>query len=260
MPRIVRTILPKIRKSLRQHGVLRTAWSCFAGPYQLLQHYRQTQRDYRIHHFHDEFDRMHKVETAKRVHLTDLHIESPNWIYADGYWPTPPDLVREALSSLEMRHERFTFIDLGSGKGRVLLLASEYPFRRILGVEFSPELHAIAQENIRRYQSSTQKCRDITSCCMDFTAFRFPDEPLFVFLYNPSSREITSAVASNLAQSIRHSPRPLWVMYVTPAYDVFASGGPLGLRQVKKKDRYALYSNCDEQPFGPESTTSVGLA
>jgi tRNA G46 methylase TrmB len=244
MPRITKTILPKIRKSLRQKGMLRTAWDCALGPYQLFRTYRQTQKDYRLLDAPSEFDRKHNVETSQRVHMTDLRIDSPNWIYADGYWPTPPGIVRDALFGLEIRYEDFTFIDLGSGKGRVLLLASEYPFRRIVGVEFSAELHAIAEENIRRYRSATQKCRNIDSCCMDFTLFQLPQEPVFLFLYNPSSREITLSLANNLARSLREHPRPAWVVYVTPTYDVFSSGEPLSLRLVKSGKQYALYSNC----------------
>lgn len=242
MPEIARTILPKIEKSLRTKGVLKTAWNCLLGPYHLLRAYRQTRRNYCIA-VPNEFDQEYNVETSQRVHMTDLRVDSPNWIYADGYWPTPPQVVRKGLSGLGIKYEEFTFIDLGSGKGRVLLLASEYPFRRIIGVEFSPELHAIAQENIRRYKSSTQKCRDISSFCMDFTVFQLPDEPLFVFLYNPSSQEVTTTLANNLARSLREHPRPLWVMYVTPAYDVFSSGKPLNLRPVKSGQHFVLYSN-----------------
>ncbi|MGB8832498.1 MAG: hypothetical protein WCC95_10145, partial [Candidatus Sulfotelmatobacter sp.] len=186
-----------------------------------------------------------------RVHLTDLKIDSPNWIYADGYWPTPPDVFQDALSGLNSRHENLTFIDFGSGKGRVLLMASEFPFRKIIGVEFSSELHAIAEQNILRYKSATQRCRDVTSACTDFTQFPIPIDPLFVFLYNPSSREITSALADNIAQSMRQHPRELWVFYVTPAYDVFESGKPLALRKIKSHPKYAVYTNLPESPQQP---------
>jgi hypothetical protein len=243
MPHIAKTIVPRIKKSLRKKGVLRTAWACLLGPYYLIRSYRGTRRNYAAPGVPDEFDLKYGVETGTRVHLTDLKIESPNWIYAGGYWPTPPGVIRDALSNLGMNYEDFTFIDLGSGKGRVLLLASDYPFREIIGVEFSSELHAIAQDNIRRYQSSTQKCRRIVCQCMDFTQFQFPRVPLFVFLYNPSSEEITKALADNLARSLKENPRPLWVLYVTPTYDVFESGKPFSLQKIKSAEQYALYSN-----------------
>jgi SAM-dependent methyltransferase len=246
MPRVAKTILPAIRKSLRTRGLSATIWRCALGPYTLLRHYLKSRRLFVPNLEPDEFDRQHGIETSQRVHLTDLQIESPNWIYADGYWPTPPKVFQEALSALSSPPENLTFVDFGSGKGRVLLMASEFPFRTIIGVEFSSELNTIAQQNIRQYQSTTQKCRDITSICADFTQFPIPPEPLFVFLYNPSSQEITRALARNLAQSLREQPRELWILYVTPTYNVFESGDPFALRKVKSTPKYAVYTNLPE--------------
>jgi len=243
MPRLAKTILPRIKKSLQTRGVAATAWRCALGPYTLLRHYLKSRKIYLAPPKNDEFDRQHGIETSQRVHLSDLEVESPNWIYCEGYWPTPPDVFQDALSALKSKPEDLVFIDFGSGKGRVLLMASELPFRKIIGVEFSSELHAIAQQNILRYKSETQKCRDITLVCADFTQFPIPPDPLFLFLYNPSSSEITSALARNIAQSLREHPREVWVLYVTPAYDVFESGNPLALRKIKSTPKYAMYSN-----------------
>lgn len=243
MPRISRTILPRIKKSLQRRGLLGTAWQCVLGPYYLVTAHRRARKNYARRTEPDAFDVRYGVETGKRVALSDLRIPSRNWIYSDGYWPTPPEVVQEALSNLEIQHQNFVFLDLGSGKGRVLLLASEFPFRRIMGIEFSPELNEIARQNIARYKSDTQKCHEIASICMDFTEFHLPQEPLFVFLYNPSSEEITRRLATNLAQSIQERPRELWVLYVTPTYNVFDSGNPLKLRKVKTGKHYSLFTN-----------------
>lgn len=243
MPGISKTIVPRIRKSIAQRGVLRTAWHCLLGPYYLFQTYRRIQKNYRGHAGQNEFDLQHGVETSTRVHMTDLDIDSPNWIYAGGYWPTPPQVIQEMLSGLRIQYGDFVFVDLGSGKGRVLLSASEFPFRRIVGVEFSSELHAIAQENIRRYKSATQKCRDITSVCMDFTQFQLPPEPLVVFAYNPASEQIMATLAGNLMRSLKENPREIWVLYVSPTYDVFDSGEPLNLKRIKSTDKYSVYTN-----------------
>ena len=246
MPRLAKTIIPRLKNSIRNKGVLRTAWSVMLGPYRLLRNYQLTRRNYGDVTPH-AFDVRYGVETTKRVHLSDLEIESPNWAYAEGYWPTPPEVFEEALSGLDIAFEDYTFIDLGSGKGRVLLMASDYPFRQIIGVEFSKELQQVSEANIARYQSAMQKCKDVQSVCMDFTSFEFPGGPLFVFLYNPSSQAITYQLAENLAGAMKAQARPLWVLYVTPMYDVFTSGKPMRLRQVKAGQHYALYNNFEEQ-------------
>ena len=243
MPKIRKTILPRVKKALKERGVLKTVWACLRAPPYLIADYRKAKRNFERPAVQDEFDLSYGVETSTRVHLTDLKIDSPNWIYAGGYWPTSTEIIHEALSALPILYEDFVFVDFGSGKGRVLLQASDLPFRRIIGVEFSSELHNIAANNIGCYKSDTQKCREIESVCMDFTQFEIPREPLVAFLYNPSSEAITAVLANNIAQSLIENPRELWVVYVTPTYNVFEGGQPLDLRKLKVTDKYAIFSN-----------------
>lgn len=243
MPRLSRTIVPRIRKSLEKRGFSGTLWRCLRGPFILYNQYVKNRKHYVHQQVNDEFDRTHGIETSKRVALSDLKVDSPNWLYCEGYWPTPPEVFRAALKSVTSRYEDLTFIDFGSGKGRVLLMASEFPFRKIIGVEFSSDLHKIAEENIARYKSASQKCKDIVPICGDFTQIPIPAEPLLVFLYNPSSYEITAALAHNVAESVSRTPRELWVIYVTPAYDVFESGKPLALHKIHSTSKYAVYAN-----------------
>ena len=73
-----------------------------------------------------------------------------------------PELFREIINSLRIDFREFTFLDIGSGKGRALLLAAEYPFRRIVGVELMPELNSMAEENIRRFASQKRPCGERT--------------------------------------------------------------------------------------------------
>jgi len=230
-----------VRQSLKKRGVLGTVWRCLLGPYYVVRNCRRIRRNYGRSLTPDSFDLTHGIETTSRVHLTDLNIESPNWIHAGGYWPSPTDLVKEALSELKIRYEDFVFVDFGSGKGRVLLIASELPFRKVIGVEFSAELHAIAQQNIRAYKSATQKCKDIELVCMDFTQFAIPNDPLVAFLYNPADEQIMNALVNNMMRSVEGCPRELWVIYVTPSYKVFDTRPKL--RKLKASERYALYTN-----------------
>ena len=69
--------------------------------------------------------------------------------FHSAYQPTEPALFKEMMAYLKIDFQEFTFIDIGSGKGRVLLMAADYPFRRILGIELLPALHRVAQENLR---------------------------------------------------------------------------------------------------------------
>ncbi|MBV8894771.1 MAG: class I SAM-dependent methyltransferase, partial [Acidobacteria bacterium] len=96
-------------------------------------------------------------------------------VFHSAYEPTEPQSFHEMIRSLGIDYSQFTFLDLGSGKGRTLLMASEYPFRRIVGVELLPELHQVAEDNIRRYKPALGN--RVQSICADAARFEFPCEP-----------------------------------------------------------------------------------
>lgn len=136
------------------------------------------------------------------------------------YQPTEPALFQEMLATLEQKTHldfcQFTFLDLGSGKGRTLLMACDYPFRRIVGVELLPSLNQIAQENLRQYKSEAKRCDSLESVCADATAFALPDEPLVVYLFNPFPEPGLTQVVANLERSVSEHPRTVYVLYYNP--------------------------------------------
>jgi hypothetical protein len=123
------------------------------------------------------------------------------------------------MASLPIEFDKFTFVDLGSGKKRTLLMASEYPFRRIVGVELIAELHRAAEQNIRDYRSPTQRCVQVESMLADACEFVLPETPLVLYLFNPLPEAGLRRVIRNLEQSLEQSPRPVWMMYHNPAMD-----------------------------------------
>ena len=141
-------------------------------------------------------------------------------MFHSAYQPTEPAAFHEMLQALQQQggvaFEDLTFLDFGSGKGRTLLMASEYPFRRIAGIELLPSLHAIAQENILKYKSDSQKCFAIESICGDANEFVFPDEPLLVYLFNPLPESGMRRVLGRLALSLTEHPRPAYLVYHNP--------------------------------------------
>jgi len=136
------------------------------------------------------------------------------------YQPTEPALFQEMLEMLEQRTRlnfaEFTFVDLGSGKGRTLLMASDYPFHRIVGVELLPTLHGVAQKNLAAYKSDAQKCFELESICADATGFCLPAGPLLVYLFNPFPEAGLRHALGNLQQTLAENPRPAYVLYHNP--------------------------------------------
>ena len=186
------------------------------------------------------FDRYHRVNTSGRISLDKLRIDSRN--VAEGIWyePVSPSYFRQLIGELGINFENYFFIDFGSGKGRALFLAAEYPFARVLGVEFSPELHAVALQNIKTYRNSKQRCFQIESVCIDAVNYELPPVQSVLFFYSPFRESVMSKVMDNIMRSLKKSPRSVYVLYVgviSESIQVLKNSN-LSCREVKLRPDY----------------------
>jgi SAM-dependent methyltransferase len=160
------------------------------------------------------------------------------------YQPTEPGLFQEMMEALARQagfdFGRFTFLDLGSGKGRTLLMASDYPFRRIVGVELLASLHAIAEENLGQYKNDAQRCFALESICADATEFALPEGPLVVYLFNPFPESGLRRVVENLEQRVGEHPRAVYVLYHNPLLGHVLEGSSV-LRKVSGTHQYSIF-------------------
>ena len=185
-----------------------------------------------------DFDFDHHVDTTASNLATGIRLAGA--AAGAGYQPTDPDLFRAMLAQLKIDFPRFTFIDLGSGKGRALLLASEYPFRCIVGVELLPELHRIALDNIAQYQAAAQTSLPIESRCLDARTFVFPDEPTVLYLFNPLPEPALAAVLERFSASLAAHPRDAYVLYANPILQHLLSTSRSWVR-MSASLQYAIY-------------------
>ncbi|HEY1679277.1 MAG TPA: class I SAM-dependent methyltransferase [Candidatus Sulfotelmatobacter sp.] len=162
--------------------------------------------------------------------------------FHSAYQPTQPGEFKEMLEIVAQHVDLpdFTFLDLGSGKGRTLLMASEYPFRRIAGVELLPALHEIGRENIARYKSESQKCFAIESICADATTFHLPEGPVVVYLFNPFPEAGLRRAAANITASLRENSRPMFVVYHNPQLEKVFADDPAWLK-IAGTHQYSIF-------------------
>jgi len=165
-------------------------------------------------------------------------------VFHSPYQPTEPALFCEMLDALRqhgsVNFADFVFLDLGSGKGRTLLMASDYPFRRIVGVELLPSLHAICRENLSHYKSDSQKCFALECFCADATLFPFPEDPLLVYLFNPFPEPGLRRALGNLSKSLLQRPRPLYVLYQNPQLEhLFTEAG--NFNKITGTHQYSIF-------------------
>lgn len=168
------------------------------------------------------WDLIHGVDTCGDLPLANLSFESENKSPGLEYQSHHPAIIRNAFSSLKIRYQDFTLVDFGCGKGRVLLVASEFPFRRIVGLEFAPQLADIARTNIKNYRSLNRQCLEIEAITADATQYQLVREPQVLYFFSPFARQVLDQVVENIERSLQESPRELLVLF----------SGVLGMRDA----------------------------
>lgn len=153
----------------------------------------------RFHQFFDaRFDRRHGIETAQGRDLEDLDIDSPNKALGVEYAPTPVTLLPLMLRAMKADGARQTFVDLGCGKGRVMVKAAAFGFRKLVGVEFAPELAETARRNLEHALKEKADIEwDVRQ--QDVVGFQPPESDLCVFAYNPFNGSVFDATLDILA-------------------------------------------------------------
>jgi SAM-dependent methyltransferase len=157
------------------------------------------------------FERALGIDTAGIVELDELKIED---FEREGYEGSGWLDLRRMLRPGEVRPGD-VFLDLGSGKGRVLMLAARYPFARVIGVEVSPQLNAIARRNIDASRRG-RKCRNVELVTADVLEYEIPDDVTVVYMYNPFRGATFDAVIAKLIASVDRSPRTVRLIYLNP--------------------------------------------
>jgi hypothetical protein len=164
--------------------------------------------------------------TKDPVPLAGLTIRGNNREHGHDYRPTPCALFDWTIAAIDHDLSRLTFVDHGAGKGRVLLLASQYPFHAIGGIEFAEELHDDATMNIAQFPRSRMKCRNVECVLDDASQVGAPDGEAVHFFFNPFSREVFGEVLGNIVVSYRKRPRRLYLILIEPiATDLIDNSG-----------------------------------
>jgi SAM-dependent methyltransferase len=167
------------------------------------------------------FDLRHGVRTAGIIPLERLQIRSKNKELGTFYVATPRYEFRSIIARLGIDPARYVFVDLGCGMGRVVLYAMEHGFSRVTGVEFSPELAAIARSNVEKY---SVRCRTPAQIVTgDAAEHALPKEPCVLWLFNPFQDAVTSQVLANVHEVFRAGNRDINIVW----YNVTPNARPL---------------------------------
>lgn len=165
-------------------------------------------------YFERRFDADNNVDTGGIIRLDGLNVVGDSKSSGFNFGSTPIKSFKAILTNLPSDLDDHVFIDIGSGKGRTLILASEYNFKRVIGVEFATDLHTIAVSNIRSYQSTTQKCEQIEAVCVNALSYELPQEKCVLYFFCPFEAEIFTRVFKNIIKSYVDNEREIYVVVV----------------------------------------------
>lgn len=157
------------------------------------------------------FERRFGIRTSGNVDLESLGVAGDDrWHYEPAEWR----VLSRVLKQRDVGPED-VFLDFGSGMGRVVLRAAQYGPKRVIGVELSDDLNAIARENVDRMRHRL-KCQDIELVTADALEYEVPGDATIVFFNNPFTGPTFSEVMQRLVSSLDQSPRRMRIIYRNP--------------------------------------------
>jgi hypothetical protein len=232
-----RDITGRFNRSVRRRGLFGTLKRAASRPWAIRTHRRIPVPD-------DNFDEVYNVDTGGIMPLANLNISSRNWIFGTFYGATNTDRFREMMAHLDFPLDDYTFVDFGSGKGKALLLAGQYPFKRVIGVEFAPELNEAARANLDSY-TGLRASGPIDVVDGDATTYPIPTGPVVIYLCNPFSEEVMAGVVENI-KAAATLDRPVYVLYFNPqaTQSIEAAGFQVLAQRDQEsplKQAYAVY-------------------
>jgi SAM-dependent methyltransferase len=161
------------------------------------------------------FDKKYSTDTTTRIDNKDLEISDPETRkLATIYRTTPERFIRHLISQLGIDYREYDFVDIGCGKGRVLLIASNYPFRSISGVEVSPAVYVVAKNNLQIYKCVEQKCFTIQIHNQDARKFEPSIANTVFYFYEPFDAIVLAAVLTKIASTLRGQGKSIYIVCV----------------------------------------------
>jgi predicted RNA methylase len=165
------------------------------------------------------FDAEHGVRTSGLVvgrHLKSGHAHDK---HATAYFGVAPSVFHKLMERWQRTRpaadiNETTFVDVGAGMGRAVLLAAEMPFRRVIGVELHPALVRVARRNVTAWRKAGRVKAPVRVVQADAVEFAFPAGPMVLFLFNPFGAVVMRRLLKRLARAFANRPDALDVLYV----------------------------------------------
>ena len=186
------------------------------------------------------FDRQHGTDTSGLLPGAQI-AEGTGIAFAEltAYYGVAPSILH-GLVDVWLREctpqqpiDRTVFLDVGAGKGRAMLLASQHPFLRVDGVELNAGLAGIATANMELWGRDPQAMTLAPWRLRqgDATRLPLPPEATLAYLFHPFETKLLRRFLRHVSRSLAQQPRVFDLMYVNAEHDSLLDREP-GLRRL----------------------------
>jgi len=170
-------------------------------------------------------EKKYMLDTVKIDNLQHQKIKSENLKRASIYQATNYFLIEHALDFLKKEQANLHLVDFGSGKGRIMVVAAYYGFKKITGIDFSQSLCNEAAINIEKIKPLFPST-DFEIICDDAVNYSIKDDDTIFFFFNPFDEVVMLQVVKNILASLKNDERKIYIVYVNPLHkDIFLSAG-----------------------------------
>jgi SAM-dependent methyltransferase len=165
------------------------------------------------------FDLEFGVRTSGLIAGRNLKCGSRADRHNTAYFGVAPSVFHEMIALWRRSKpagtiDQFTFVDVGAGMGRAVLLASEFPFRSVIGVELNPRLARIARKNVAHWKAAGLARAPVRVVCRDAVEFKIPPGPCVAFMFNPFGGPIMRRLLKTWSQTLARREDQLDILYV----------------------------------------------
>lgn len=211
MPKL-KTAWSKLRWSLAQRGLGGTLHFAFRRA-------RRQSEDTKpqVH----PFDGRYGVYTSGLIGGGDLRSGHRNDVFNTAYYGMAPSRFQRVMEYwiADETHpalEDYSFVDLGCGKGRVVLMASAFRFREVAGVELHSGLAGIAERNVAAWRAAGRAVCPVRILCQDAAEFVFPGGACLLYLFNPFAAPVMKVLIERIEAEFASRPGMLDLIYFNP--------------------------------------------
>jgi SAM-dependent methyltransferase len=175
-------------------------------------------------HFIHPFDQEFGVDTSGRISGADLGVGHEHDLYNNAYLGVPPSRFRAAIARWKAEAkiaslEQHVMLDIGCGKGRALLLASEMGFRQVVGVELNGDLARVARANIALWNAAGRTRCTIEVIEGDAVEVLIPEGRLLIYLFNSFREPVLRRLLQRIEQMAENRRNDIDLIYLVPEHE-----------------------------------------